>query len=219
MNRSITEYQTLVFDCDGVVLNSNKIKTQAFYEATIQFGHKAAQAFVDYHVANGGISRYAKVEYFITEILKKELDDTIYRSILKSFAQAVKNGLMRCELADGLYDLREKTKDANWFIVSGGDQVELREVFESRALDKFFDGGIFGSPDTKDTILSREIQDNNIYQPALFIGDSKYDYQASCNAGLDFVFLSDWSEVKDWIGFCERSGIVHKNNIKGLLFC
>jgi len=59
MNKSLNEYQALVFDCDGVVLNSNKIKTQAFYEATKQFGHESAQALVDYHVANGGISRYA----------------------------------------------------------------------------------------------------------------------------------------------------------------
>jgi len=61
--KKITIYKTLVFDCDGVVLNSNKIKTQAFYEATKQFGHESAQALVDYHVANGGISRYAKFEW------------------------------------------------------------------------------------------------------------------------------------------------------------
>jgi len=62
MIRYLNEYQTLVFDCDGVVLNSNKIKTQAFYEAAKHFGHESAQALVDYPVANGGISRYAKFD-------------------------------------------------------------------------------------------------------------------------------------------------------------
>lgn len=219
MNKSLTEYQTLVFDCDGVVLNSNKIKTQAFYEATMRFGDLPAQALADYHLANGGISRYVKVKYFISEILKQEFDEKIYHSILTSFAQSVKDSLMHCEVAEGLVELREKTKDANWLIVSGGDQAELREVFGARALDQYFDGGIYGSPDTKDLILSREIQNNNIRQPALFIGDSMYDFRAACNAGLDFVFLSNWTEVKDWIIFCRHAGIAHKKNINGLLAC
>lgn len=35
--------------------------------------------------------------------------------------------------------------------------------------------------------------------PALFLGDSKYDYQAASAAGLDFVFLSGWSEVESGV--------------------
>ncbi len=51
---ALNQYKTLVFDCDGVVLNSKKIKTQAFYEATKHFGHDATQTLVDYHKLNGG---------------------------------------------------------------------------------------------------------------------------------------------------------------------
>lgn len=47
---SVTDYTTLVFDCDGVVLDSNKVKTEAFYQATLPYGEAAAQAMVDYHV-------------------------------------------------------------------------------------------------------------------------------------------------------------------------
>ncbi|MBE0470630.1 MAG: HAD family hydrolase, partial [Methyloprofundus sp.] len=127
--QNISEYKTLVFDCDGVVLNSNKIKTQAFYEATKHFGHELAQSLVDYHVANGGISRYAKFEYFITQILQQSFDDELNQDLLERFAAAVKQGLMNCEIAEGLEQLKAKTPNANWLIVSGGDQQELREVF------------------------------------------------------------------------------------------
>jgi len=212
--KEITAYKTLVFDCDGVVLNSNKIKTQAFYEATKHFGHEPAQALVDYHVQNGGISRYIKFEYFITQILKQELDESLNQDLLQRFAQAVNDGLMNCEVADGLEELREKTKHANWLIVSGGDQAELREVFAARGLDKYFDGGIFGSPDTKDTILEREMKNNNVNLNALFLGDSKYDYQAAKKAGLDFMFLSYWSE---WA--VPPQNMITMTSIKGLLSC
>jgi len=217
VNKDITEYRTLVFDCDGVVLNSNKVKTQAFYEAAKEHGHDAAQALVDYHVQNGGISRYAKFHYFATDILKQEFDKALNLDLLEKFAQAVKDGLMKCEVAEGLDELRKKTKQANWLIVSGGDQAELREVFSKRNLDHYFDGGIFGSPDSKDTILKREIINSNINPSALFLGDSKYDYKASSEAGLDFVFLSDWTEVNDWPSFIENLNLKQKGNLKGLL--
>lgn len=213
----IKVYKTLVFDCDGVVLNSNKIKTQAFYEATKRFGHEQAQALLNYHVANGGISRYAKFEYFITQILQQPFDEALNQDLLKRFAEAVKQGLLKCEIAEGLADLKQKTGSANWLIVSGGDQAELREVFALRDLKQYFEGGIFGSPDDKDKILGREISSGNISDKALFLGDSKYDYKAASNAKLDFVFLSQWSEVNDIEGWCEEEGIVSYSNLKSLL--
>lgn len=217
MNKPIQVYKTLVFDCDGVVLNSNKIKTQAFYKATQHFGHEAAQALVEYHVSNGGISRYAKFEYFITQILQQSFNETLNQDLLERFASAVKQGLMNCEIAVGLEQLKLSTSNANWLIVSGGDQQELREVFTARELTKFFEGGIFGSPDTKDSILAREIDNGNISQPALFLGDSKYDYQAAKNADLDFVFLSKWTEVKDHESWCSAQNLSVINSLSDFL--
>ena len=50
--RPLAEYKTLVFDCDGVVLNSNQLKIQAYYDVAIKFGanKQQAQALVAHHV-------------------------------------------------------------------------------------------------------------------------------------------------------------------------
>ena len=213
---NLTQYKTLVFDCDGVVLNSNKIKTQAFYDVAKVYGGEPAQALKEYHVKNGGISRYAKFEYFLTGILGKTLEHEELNNLLEEFAQEVKKSLLVCEVVEGIELLRSQTKHTNWMIVSGGDQVELREVFAQRGLDKLFYGGIFGSPDTKDTILAREIKNANIIRPCLFVGDSKYDYQAANQAGIDFVFISQWTEVNDWQKFCEENTLVSSFDLKGL---
>jgi len=213
VNKAITEYQTLVFDCDGVVLNSNRIKTQAFYKATKHYGHDPAQALVDYHVQHGGISRYLKMEYFLTDILGKGIVPTELEDLLNRFACAVKDGLLSCEVAAGLDELRKKTAHTNWLIVSGGDQNELREVFTARGLADYFNGGIFGSPNDKDKILAREKANKNIDSNALFLGDSKYDYVAANKAGLDFVFLSDWTEVKDWQFWINENELKSSRNL------
>ncbi|EON90644.1 haloacid dehalogenase-like family hydrolase [Marinobacter lipolyticus SM19] len=192
---ALNHYKTWVFDCDGVLLNSNRVKTEAFFEAAKPYGVDKAQALVNYHVQNGGISRYVKFENFLTEIVGRETIDTDeLDDLLSRYARSVKQGLRDCEAASGLEQLRQLTRGARWLVVSGGDQAELREVFRDRGLAAYFDGGIFGSPDNKDEILNRELVSGTIGLPAVFVGDSRYDIEAASRAGLDFVFLSQWSE-------------------------
>ena len=194
----LTQYQTLIFDCDGVILNSNKIKTQAFYEVAKIYGQEPAQLLKEYHIQNGGISRYKKFEYLFTNILQKPVEIQDLNNLLFSFSEEVRRALLICEVAENIKDLRDKTKNSKWIVVSGGDQSELRETFKKRKLDSYFDGGIFGSPDDKDRILKREKYKRNITGKSLFLGDSMYDYQAATAAQIDFIFLSKWTEVENW---------------------
>ncbi len=52
---NIAEYKTIVFDCDGVILDSNIVKTEAYYRTAKRLGvtDDQAQALVDYHVRLG----------------------------------------------------------------------------------------------------------------------------------------------------------------------
>ncbi len=216
MHKRVKDYATIVFDCDGVILNSNKVKTQAFYQAALPYGENEAKSLVDFHVANGGISRYKKFEHFSSQILDSPLSKKEIESLLSNYANYVLDGLLNCKISEGLKHLRLETS-SRWLVVSGGDQAELRDVFNARGLADCFNGGIFGSPDNKDEILARELTNNNIVHPALFIGDSKYDYQAATAAGLDFVYLSDWSEVKDWQDWCLSYQITQLPDLKELI--
>ena len=189
--------EILFFDCDGVVLDSNRLKTEAFNTAELPYGKNAAQALVDHHIANGGISHYVKLAHFLDHIVPEYAEvetGPSLEDLLAAYANAVRAGFMTCSVADGLVELRAATPQARWMIVSGGDQAELRAVFAAREIAEYFDAGIFGSPDTKDTILSRELATGNLQSPALFLGDSRLDYEVAGRAGLDFVFISGWSE-------------------------
>ena len=216
MKLPITAYTTLVFDCDGVVLDSNWVKTEAFYRATLPYGEAPAKAMVDYHIANGGVSRYHKLTYFLAKIVPDHQGPDL-GALLEAFAGHVRERLVDCAISPGLQALRQQAPRARWLIVSGGDQCELRDVFAQRGIAEWFDGGIFGSPDTKDEILQREYASSNVRPPALFLGDSKYDYLAARAAGLDFVFLSGWTEVSDWRTWVRQNGLSHTTSIQSLL--
>lgn len=202
-----------------MVLDSNVVKTEAYFRTAKNLGatDAQAQALVDYHVKLGGISRYHKFEWYLREVLQQPLTDAAIQALLDEFARELEVGLMECPVAEGLQVLREATPGVNWMMLSGGDQQEIHTLFAKRNLSHFFNGGLFGSPDNKDTVLAREKSNGNLQLPALFIGDSKYDFEAATRAGLDFVFLSDWTDVADWDGYCRVNDIQVRRNILNLL--
>ena len=121
---------------------------------------------------------------------------------------------MSCQVVKGLNTLRAQTAGVKWLIASGGDQAELRAVFEARHLSHYFDGGIWGSPRSKIDILTNTA----IEKPALFIGDSKYDHWVSTQLGLEFLFVTDWTDVIDveqWLS--NEKSINHCRSVADLL--
>jgi phosphoglycolate phosphatase-like HAD superfamily hydrolase len=208
---------TIIFDCDGVLLNSNKLKTQAFYKAALPYGENAANSLVAYHIENGGISRNHKFELFLKNIVPSDVRGPGLNDLISAYAAEVHKGLMECEISPCLSALREKTYDTQWLVVSGGAQDELREVFQNRSLSDLFDGGIYGSPKTKDEIFFSLIKENRIEFPALFLGDSRYDHEAAQRAGINFKFISEWSEFKDWSSYCNRHKISSVESLCALL--
>lgn len=221
--RKINQYATLVFDCDGVILNSNQIKIDAYRLTALELGatQAQAQALVDYHVRLGGISRYVKFEYFLETILNKVADEASIEKCLAIFGGILDYTLLQSEVAPELIELKSLTSKASWMVVSGGDQDEVLRILTRKGIHSLFELGVYGSPDNKDTILAREIGLQHILFPAIFFGDSRYDHIASTKHGLDFVFLSRWTDMQGWSDYCAQqhitiypsfSEIIHAND-------
>ncbi|MDZ4213044.1 MAG: HAD family hydrolase, partial [Methylotenera sp.] len=89
MKLDITKYKTIVFDCDGVVLDSNLVKTEAYFRTAKNLGatDSQAQALVDYHIRLGGISRYHKFDYYLREILQSPVTKEDIQSLLDEFGR------------------------------------------------------------------------------------------------------------------------------------
>lgn len=215
--KPIDHYKVVVFDCDGVLLNSNRIKTDAFYAVTLKYGEEFARHFRIYHVANGGISRYKKFDYFFASILQREPYPEEKENLLADYATHVLDELMVCEVVDGLQEIRTKTEAADWMVASGGDQQELRQVFQARGLDRFFNLGIFGSPTPKDEILMKLVTEGAVPSKILMIGDSAFDYRAAESVGADFVFASYWTEMPDWQQYASLKGFSTVKSLREII--
>ena len=208
----ISKYKSLIFDCDGVILNSNKIKTDAFRKVLNNFDQNAVDEFIKYHQTNGGISRYIKFEYFLNNILPKYERNKVNKEILlmkflAEYSSNCKSLLCKSEVSKNLKKLRRISGKIPWLVVSGGDQNELREVFKHKKIFSYFNGGIYGSPDKKNIIIQREIHNKTIKFPALMFGDSKLDFVVAKANDIDFLFVTQWTDFEDYESYCIENTI------------
>ena len=204
---NVTGYKCIIFDCDGVLLNSNTLKTEAFFTVCERYGKQNALKLVKHHIKNGGVSRYEKFKYFVNHILKSN-DNSKITELTNNYSKEVINKLLECEISTDLVKLKSIFPDSKWLVLSGGDQKELRYIFKKRSIDYFFDGGIYGSPESKEQILTYKIANKSITFPSLFFGDSEYDYNVSKKFKIDFVFCYNWTEFENWEKFFSKKNIL-----------
>lgn len=188
-------YEVFIFDCDGVILDSNELKSEAFAYALSGEDKSDVEKLIKYHKDNGGISRYKKFEYFYSEICPSSQKDLKVNKALEAFAQKVSKEMLRVDLIPGVLDFLKKMTSLNKkiFINSGSDETELNEIFESRNLAVYFDR-ILGSPCNKLQNIERISEFHKQEDRAIFFGDSISDFKASQKFGMEFVFISGYSE-------------------------
>ncbi len=194
------KYNLFIFDCDGVILDSNSIKTKAFEETLNSFPDKSVKKLIDYHLKNGGISRFRKFEKFFNDFYSSDNKENEIDESIRKFSMIVKSKLLDCDFVPGsieyikfLYSNKKRI-----YINSGSDEQELNEIFTKRNIEYLFHG-IKGSPRNKEQnmeiILRTEKADKT---KTIFFGDSNSDYQASKKFGVDFVFVKGYSEWSDY---------------------
>lgn len=195
----LAKYRAWLMDCDGVLLDSNRLKTDAFREVALEFGQAAADELVAYHVAHGGVSRHVKMRYLQERILGQAFDERLQARLVAAFAAKTKALLLECPVTEGCLELLDAAgRRASAFVISGGDQDELREVFAARGLAARFAGGIHGSPRAKLEIVDALRASHAYDRPAVFVGDNRADHEAAVRAEADFIFVHRYSEMTDW---------------------
>jgi HAD superfamily hydrolase (TIGR01549 family) len=215
---NLSKYKTIIFDCDGVILNSNFQKIEAYRNAAINYGASKIQAeeLVAYHVKLTGISRYIKFKYFLKEIMHEEVTESSMKTLVDNLNEEVINLLKDCEVASGIERLKIQTQKSTWMVASGGDQEELRFLFKEKKITSYFEGGIFGSPSSKHEIVESKLKQEN-FLPVLFLGDSLYDIQTAQKYNLDFIFVYGWTDLGDWKKICDENKLTYIEKIEDLV--
>ena len=208
MKLRLQDFSTYIFDCDGVILDSNFIKEQNIEEVVSQYlSGSRLREFLNYFNSNSGIPREVKIKKFIKSSKTQNL-------ILNEYMSKNLNSLKKSKLTLGLISFLDMIKidsENKAYVLSGGSTIELNEVFKYKNLCNRFDC-IYGGPKTKEENL-KEI---NITKPSIFFGDSKKDYEISLQSDLKFVFVSDYSSFKNYKVFFAKKKIQIINNFSDI---
>ena len=178
----------LFFDFDGVILDSMPIRTQGFVDVLKSFDKKDVDQLIQYHEKNGGISRYAKFQWFYKEVLNQDLSDQKLQELCTDFSEIMLSKLTNKKyLIQETVDFIKKTfLSMPMHIVSGSDQDELRHICKELDISKYFNS-IHGSP-TEKSINIKDMLDQFEYdaEDTIMIGDSINDYDAAYKHNVYF---------------------------------
>jgi len=192
-------FSAIVFDFDGVIVESTDIKSAAFYEIGLHWGEDAARKLADYHAENFGVSRYTKFEWFFENVLGKELNAEESADLGRQFSSICMERIMQVPLVSGFTDaVAVAYGRCPLFVASAAPQEELETILAARGLDVFFKE-IFGSPPEKTANLQRAVDTLNVNPGnVLMVGDSQADYQAAKSVGTDFYGRGEQFETSGY---------------------
>lgn len=182
----------IVLDCDGVILDSNSMKTEAFAAVLAAWPSQVVEEFLRFQKANFGRSRYLLFEDFFAKFSDRPAREDEVQMMIDAFAREVSTRYLSVpETLDASAAIAELAKRAPLYVVSGSDQAELVQVFKSRGLDAHFKD-ILGSPSSKIHNL-QAVANRHSTERLIFVGDSNADLEAATAVGTEFVFMSPWS--------------------------
>ena len=189
----------VVFDCDGVILDSVDVKTRAFGQIVEEYGPEAVARMTEYHLAHGGVSRLRKFEWFYDEMLGRKITEVELQSLSRKFRKLVFEGVMRSPMVPGIMETLEYLHGRlPVYVASGTPHDELLEVLDIRNLTRFFNG-VYGTPPEKTELLRCIIEKEDIApNDTLMVGDSSTDLDAAQSCGARFFGINAAFAVTPW---------------------
>lgn len=197
--------KNLFLDFDGVLVDSNRLKSSALQEvATTFLGESAGEAILNYHYANPGFSRFDLFQQICSEFGCEGCYDV--PEMLDVFSRNVMSGYLDCaRVSDST--LRNLSKYSP-IVLSAAPVVEILELIELFGWGSYLDARVLGSPGRKSELLLKHQHGSPSLEGSLFVGDSESDFRVAEEFGLGFVFVSDWSAwtppSEDMIRFAAR---------------
>ena len=181
-------FDTIVFDFDGVLVESVEIKTRAFVEIYRPYGEAVTAAVTAYHLAHGGVSRNEKFRYFHNALLGRALSEEEELRLVAKFSALVEDAVVAAPWVAGAREfLDANSKRLPLHVASATPAVELRRIVIRRGMRGYF-SDVEGAPRTKGAIL-RSIIIAGGYLPArvLMVGDALSDLEGALEVGVTFL--------------------------------
>jgi len=179
--------EVLILDFDGVIVESNDVKTEAFRELFSRFPEHS-QSMMAYHHTHISVTRFAKFDHLLT-LVGRPGDPKLRSELADRFSELVFERMLSVPLVPGADSfLRKMTTKVPVYLASVTPAEELEKILCHRELDHWF-RGVYGCPPwTKPKAIVDVLARERVTpEKALLIGDSGGDQRAALETGIRFL--------------------------------
>ena len=180
------DYDLVIFDFDGVLVDSNVAKLNSFCQAASEFStikevefEKCAQSGSRFQILRCMLDIIKQRSGFSVELgdLENSYEEKLESKILK---------MKKCEL---LGKMKRVFPNSEWAIVSASEHKWLNRTVSKVFPEDYFDR-VLGAPSSKSMHFSNL---NVRSRKTMSIGDTFADYEVSSNHTSDFFLVDEWS--------------------------
>jgi len=196
----LDEFDVLVFDMDGLLLNSLDNLSSALTGCVkIDMDDSTFAKFLEYDRMNPGKSRYEKFKYayqtlLVSENYKEKIDFALGKFEEKSLTARIQS-----ELDDAIFTLFELHRSKKFILLSNCANNQINRVVLHHELESIFQDNVFGTPPTKLETLTALFQENPGCR-FISISDSESDAEAAESLGIDFLYIHRFARGNmEWI--------------------
>ena len=205
--------RAIVFDFDGVILESAEVKTDAFCELYAAHGADVVAKVRAHHLENLGVSRFKKFEWIETNIFGRTLAPEGSKQLGERFTSLALEKVLAAPFVPGIEDaLPVLAERYACFVASGTPHDELNLIVERRGLTPRF-REVHGTPREKPEIV-RDLIARHALAPdeILFVGDGLTDYKAAMAVGTHFLARDTAAVHDEWM----KLGVRKQPDMRGL---
>ncbi len=190
MSRALdpNDWDAVLFDFDGVLVESVNEKTRAFAQIYREHGPEIEAKVVAHHLANGGMSRFDKFRIYQGEYLAADAGPAMVDALAERFAVMVEDSVCACPECEGAGALLAALHArVPLYVVSATPTEELQRIVARRQLTHYFED-VRGAPTAKRDHIADLISLGGFRtERTLFIGDAMNDYNAAQAAVVRFI--------------------------------
>ena len=183
-----TRLKVVILDFDGVIVESNEIKTEAFRRIFSRFPEHA-DSMMAFHHANAWASRFMKIDHLLAEHLGRPDDEQLRQELAAEFSTTVAEQLVTVPFVPGAESfLEEFGARIPLYVASVTPQADLDATIASRGLGRFF-RGVYGCPPWTKAQAVRDVLGREQCEPseAVLVGDAPGDMHAAAECGVEFI--------------------------------
>lgn len=182
--------KAIIFDFDGVILESVDVKGWAFQKLFESYPSEQAR-ILKFHYENGGLPRANKIRHILKEFLGLPGDDAAVDVYCDRFGKLVFQKVVDSPFVPGALEaLRMFKGRIPMFIISGTPYDEINRIVDAKGLRDYFQA-VYGSPTTKGEWTKKIIADSGfLSDEVVWVGDALSDLRAAKENGIRFILRS-----------------------------